>query len=168
MHQRRYNTALFIRNGEVYGGKGHAHCCTLLIKDGCMACPPDTFLRASSHEERHDGMRGHIVQTPYSTLILQQHASNSRLNPACMPAATAASRRLQACPHTEPGPRTLTCQFHRGIPLLLLGLCLLLLPLALLPGLALLLLQLGILLHGPTQQATVCNECRKNAGSETA
>ena len=45
-------------------------------------------------------------------------------------------------------------QLNRSIPLLLLGLGLLLLSLALLPGLALLLLQLGILLHGPvpTQQ----------------
>jgi len=40
-------------------------------------------------------------------------------------------------------------QLHSSIPLLLLGLGLLLLSLALLPGLALLLLQLGVLLHGP-------------------
>jgi len=45
-------------------------------------------------------------------------------------------------------------QLHSSIPLLLLGLGLLLLSLALLPGLALLLLQLGVLLHRPvpTQQ----------------
>ena len=40
-------------------------------------------------------------------------------------------------------------QLNRSVPLLLLGLGLLLLSLALLPGLALLLLQLGVLLHGP-------------------